>query len=104
MHTHTLGIDKLIEPLRSTVQSKAKANSVKQEYEKQDELKRSAMRAIAALLTIPHSGKALDLARVDFISITLCLEFITQGWSHTLFGFNCSAFWACRLEKDEEKL
>ena len=57
-HTHTQGIDKLIEPLRSTVQSKAKANSVKQEYEKQDELKRSAMRAIAALLTIPHSGKA----------------------------------------------
>ncbi len=52
-----LGIDKLIDPLRTTIQSKAKANSVKQEFEKQDELKRSAMRAIAALLTIPESGK-----------------------------------------------
>ena len=52
-----LGIDKLIEPLRTTIQSKAKANSVKQEFEKQDELKRSAMRAIAALLTIPDSGR-----------------------------------------------
>jgi cullin-associated NEDD8-dissociated protein 1 len=51
------GIDKLIEPLRTTIQSKAKANSVKQEFEKQDELKRSAMRAIAALLTIPDSGR-----------------------------------------------
>ena len=51
------GIDKLIEPLRTTIQSKAKANSVKQEFEKQDELKRSAMRAIAALLTIPDSGE-----------------------------------------------
>lgn len=36
-------IEKLIEPLRTTIQSKAKANSVKQEFEKQDELKRSAM-------------------------------------------------------------
>ena len=52
------GIDKLIEPLRTTIQSKAKANSVKQEFEKQDELKRSAMRAIAALLTIPDSGRS----------------------------------------------
>ncbi len=51
------GIDKLIDPLRTTIQSKAKANSVKQEFEKQDELKRSAMRAIAALLTIPESGR-----------------------------------------------
>lgn len=50
------GIDKLIDPLRVTIQSKAKANSVKQEFEKQDELKRSAMRAIAALLTITDSG------------------------------------------------
>ena len=51
------GIDKLIEPLRTTVQAKVKANSVKQEFEKQDELKRSAMRAIAALLTVPDSGE-----------------------------------------------
>ncbi len=59
MYTHTLlvGIDKLIEPLRTTIQSKAKANSVKQEFEKQDELKRSAMRAIAALLTTPDHGE-----------------------------------------------
>lgn len=36
---------------------KVKANSVKQEYEKQDELKRSALRAVAALLTIPEAGE-----------------------------------------------
>lgn len=35
---------------------KVKANSVKQEFEKQDELKRSAMRAAASLLTIPDAG------------------------------------------------
>ena len=58
-HPHlSPGIEKLIDPLRSTIQSKAKANSVKQEYEKQDELKRSAMRAVAALLTIPDSGQS----------------------------------------------
>ena len=42
-----------MEPLRVTLQIKVKANSVKQEFEKQDELKRSALRAVAALLSIP---------------------------------------------------
>lgn len=53
------GVDKLIDPLRSTVQSRVKANSVKQEFEKQDEMKRSAMRAVAALLSIPDAGECL---------------------------------------------
>ncbi len=34
-----------------------KTNSVKQEFEKQDELKRSALRAVTALLTIPDAGE-----------------------------------------------
>ena len=34
-----------------------KANAVKQEYEKQDELKRSAMRAVASLMMVPGAGK-----------------------------------------------
>lgn len=50
------GLDTLVEPLRTTCTTKVKANSVKQEYEKQDELKRSAMRAVAALLAIPDAG------------------------------------------------
>ena len=33
-------LDKLVEPLKMTCTTKVKANSVKQEYEKQDELKR----------------------------------------------------------------
>ena len=52
-----LGVDILVEPLRATLQTKVKANSVKQEFEKQDELKRSALRGVAALLSIPDSGK-----------------------------------------------
>lgn len=40
------------------VLSQVKANSVKQEFEKQDELKRSAMRAVVALLTIPEAEKS----------------------------------------------
>ena len=51
------GIDRLIEPLRNTIQAKVKANAVKQEHEKQEELKRSSLRAVAALLTIPDSGE-----------------------------------------------
>jgi len=50
-------LDRLIEPLRATCTTKVKANSVKQEFEKQDELKRSAMRAVASLLAIPDADK-----------------------------------------------
>nr|CAG4642282.1 EOG090X00HY [Evadne anonyx] len=50
-------LDRLVEPLRTTCTTKVKANAVKQEYEKQDELKRSAMRAVAALLFIVDSNK-----------------------------------------------
>lgn len=50
-------LDQIIEPLRTTCTTKVKANSVKQEFEKQDELKRSAMRAVAALLHITDADK-----------------------------------------------
>lgn len=53
------GLESLVEPLRATCTMKVKANSVKQEYEKQDELKRSALRAAAALLQIPEAGKLI---------------------------------------------
>ncbi|GAB1291179.1 Cullin-associated NEDD8-dissociated protein 2 [Apodemus speciosus] len=55
-------VDRLIEPLRATCTAKVKAGSVKQELEKQDELKRSAMRAVAALLTIPEVRKSPSVA------------------------------------------
>ncbi|XP_004613286.2 cullin-associated NEDD8-dissociated protein 2 [Sorex araneus] len=59
-------VDRLIEPLRATCTAKVKAGSVRQEFEKQDELKRSALRAAAALLTIPEVGKSPVM--VDFSS------------------------------------
>ncbi|XP_046829916.1 cullin-associated NEDD8-dissociated protein 1 isoform X2 [Vespa crabro] len=60
------GLERLVEPLKSTCTMKVKANSVKQEYEKQDELKRSALRAVAALLTIPDADKNPSLS--EFVS------------------------------------
>lgn len=57
-----------MEPLRATLQTKVKANSVKQEFEKQDELKRSALRAVAALLSIPDSGKSSRVKTVRLSS------------------------------------
>lgn len=50
-------LERLVEPLKTTCGSKIKANSVKQEFEKQDELKRAAMRAFTALLAIPDADK-----------------------------------------------
>lgn len=51
-----LGLDKIVEPLKQTCMLKIKANSVKQEFEKMEELKRSAMRAVVNLQTISDSG------------------------------------------------
>ncbi|XP_044761676.1 cullin-associated NEDD8-dissociated protein 1 [Coccinella septempunctata] len=59
-------LDRLVEPLRATCTMKVKANSVKQEYEKQDELKRSALRAVHALLSIPDADKNPQLQ--DFVN------------------------------------
>ncbi|KAL7044413.1 hypothetical protein ACKWTF_001908 [Chironomus riparius] len=60
-------LDQFVEPLRSTCTLKVKPNSVKQEYEKQDELKRSALRAVAALLQIPKADKNQHLN--DFLTL-----------------------------------
>ena len=59
------GMDKLIEPLKTTVQSRVKANSVKQEFEKQEEMKRSAIRTVAALLAIPDAGKIIFIMYIQ---------------------------------------
>ena len=61
-----LGLDRLIEPLKNTCLQKVKSNAVKQEYEKNDELKRSALRALAALLNISDSEK--NALMRDFVS------------------------------------
>lgn len=41
---------------------KVKAGSVKQEFEKQEELRRSAMRAVAALLAVPEVERSPSMA------------------------------------------
>lgn len=51
------GMDRLIEPIRVVCDMKPKNNAVKQEYEKLDELKRSALRAFEALQNIPDAKK-----------------------------------------------
>jgi len=54
-------LDRLVDPLKTTCVQKVKANSVKQEYEKQDELKRCALRAVCALQVIPDADKSPQL-------------------------------------------
>lgn len=48
------GLDQLVEPLRATIGTKAKEGAVKQEVERNDELIRSSLRAIAAITRIPN--------------------------------------------------
>ncbi|XP_026805968.1 cullin-associated NEDD8-dissociated protein 1 [Rhopalosiphum maidis] len=58
-------LDKIVEPLKQTCMLKIKANSVKQEFEKMEELKRSAMRAVVNLQTIPDANKNPHMS--DFV-------------------------------------
>lgn len=53
------GVELLIEPLRKTVTSKVKDNSVKQQVDRNEELIRSALRAIAAISRIPDIETAV---------------------------------------------
>jgi len=49
---------------------------VKQEFEKQDELKRSAMRAVAALLQIPDAGLIFTFTLFYFICLFILIYFL----------------------------
>ncbi len=83
----------MIEPLKTTCLQKVKSNAVKQEYEKNDELKRSALRALAALLNIGDSEKN-SLMR-DFVSniratpeLSVMFDSIQRDAKDALNGFD----------------
>lgn len=59
-------LERIVEPLKVTCNTKVKANSVKQEFEKQEELKRSAMRAVSALVAIPDADKCPPM--IEFLN------------------------------------
>lgn len=49
-------MDSIVQILKETCQAKLKANAVKQEHEKQDELRRSAIRAFISIYKVPDAG------------------------------------------------
>lgn len=56
-------IDRLIYPIEDVCRTKPKENAVKQEHEKQNELKRSALRAFDALRSMPNADRHPVLVR-----------------------------------------
>jgi hypothetical protein len=66
-------LDKLVEPLRAIVTTKAKEGSVKQEIEKNDELVKSALRAVAAIHRNPNSESNHKFS--EFIRTVVLVEF-----------------------------
>jgi len=54
-------IDDMIGPLKATIDFKVKGNAVKQEVEKNQELVRSALRAVASLSKLADTGKLLSV-------------------------------------------
>ena len=61
-------LDKIMEAIKLTITSKVKNDSVKQEYDKQEEIKKSALRAIYALTKVPEAERSPAVMDV----ITLC--------------------------------
>ncbi|VDD93477.1 unnamed protein product [Enterobius vermicularis] len=57
-------LDKICEPLKAQMYAKVKANAVKQESDKQDELRRAALRLIIALQRIPEADRQGHLAEL----------------------------------------
>ncbi|KHN81984.1 Cullin-associated Nedd8-dissociated protein 1 [Toxocara canis] len=57
-------LDRLCEPLKAQLQSKAKANAVKQESDKQEELRRAALRAVLALQRVPDAERQQQFAEL----------------------------------------
>ncbi|TKS71422.1 Cullin-associated NEDD8-dissociated protein 1 [Collichthys lucidus] len=55
-------LDHVEEGLKDHYDIRVKAGSVKQEFEKQEELRRSAMRAVAALLAVPEVERSPSMA------------------------------------------
>jgi len=62
-----------------------KANSVKQEYEKQDELKRSALRAVSALSQIPKASEFVTPKH--YVSVKTNLNFYPIDKNQQLVDF-----------------
>ncbi|CAF1227456.1 unnamed protein product [Rotaria sordida] len=50
-------LDRLVQPLKAILQLKVKANSIKQEFEKHDELRRAAIKVFLALQQIKDANK-----------------------------------------------
>ena len=60
-------LDKIMEAIKLTITSKVKNDSVKQEYDKQEEIKKSALRAVLALSKLPEADRVQ--AVVDVIAL-----------------------------------
>lgn len=76
-----IDLDKFVEPLRQTCNNKVKANAVEQEYKKNDELKRSALRALSALTSIPKAGKPSAAVVIDFDLLDCNTRCLTKFYS-----------------------
>lgn len=68
-------LERILEPLKTTCMSKVRSTSVEQEFDKQDELKRSALRAVMSLSALPDADKCACL--VDFLNQVKQNQYLT---------------------------
>ncbi|CDW55258.1 cullin associated NEDD8 dissociated protein [Trichuris trichiura] len=104
-------LENLVEPIKNACTSKVKANAVKQEYEKHDELRRYALKAFGALLVrgdfsvqlqIFHSVELQNIPDADKHPSVCEVIGIIKG-SHELSNLYKSARQDLIAEADDEK-
>jgi len=69
-------LDSLIEPLRTTIAAKVKDTDVKQQVDRNDEMVRSALRAVAIISRVPNVDSNVKFS--EFVKQTRTGEFAQQ--------------------------
>lgn len=75
-------LDSLVEPFKKTITAKPKESAVQSDVEKNDELIRSALRAIAAIALIPEVDSALKFS--EFIKTSVKVGPLAQKYEEIL--------------------
>jgi len=73
------GLDQLVEPLKSTILSKPKEGAVKQDIEKNDELIRSCLRAVAYITRIPNAESNIKFS--EFMKNSVRSPEVVEKWN-----------------------
>ena len=85
-------LDKIMEAIKLTITTKVKNDSVKQEYDKQEEIKKSALRTVYALMKVPEADRnpaisdVIAMCRTNYPELYSYFEMLRKEGSSSFSG------------------